>query len=262
MRLTERVFLVGGGNYGLSHVTDCNLYLINGDSELAVIDAGSGFDTAALLDNIRAEGLDPDLLSHVLLTHSHWDHARGAAALQDTLGARIAVHESGKFELEQEVWRDTIPGTAGYPGTPCGVDLALGGGEQIRVGDVSIAALAVPGHSDCSMAYTFDDDGVRVLFTGDTVQGGGRIGVTTGPERYDEFRASLVAMKDAAPTALFPGHHVFTLDHAGTCIEFALEHLHQEMKAFDGPPLVPMNPRWWLLTHADIAAPGSPPDEG
>ena len=42
MKLTDDVYLVGGGDYGfnLTHRLDCHTYLIDGGGELALVDAG------------------------------------------------------------------------------------------------------------------------------------------------------------------------------------------------------------------------------
>ncbi len=44
MKLTNDVYLVGGGDYGfnLTHRLDCHTYLVDGGGELALIDAGFG----------------------------------------------------------------------------------------------------------------------------------------------------------------------------------------------------------------------------
>ena len=47
MQLTERVYLVGSGasGFSLTHHSDCHIYLIDGGSESALIDAGTGLGT-------------------------------------------------------------------------------------------------------------------------------------------------------------------------------------------------------------------------
>ena len=44
MKLTDDVYLVGGGDYGfnLTHRLDCHTYPIDGGDELALVDAGFG----------------------------------------------------------------------------------------------------------------------------------------------------------------------------------------------------------------------------
>lgn len=64
MRLTRDICLVGGGDtgFGLSARLDCHIYVIDGGSESAIVDAGMGGKygaTAQILANIAEDGVDP-----------------------------------------------------------------------------------------------------------------------------------------------------------------------------------------------------------
>ena len=75
MRLTDDLYLVGGGDYAfnLSHRLDCHSYVIDAGEELWMIDAG--FDGAdQVLGNMRVDGLNPDAISRIFVTHYHADH--------------------------------------------------------------------------------------------------------------------------------------------------------------------------------------------
>jgi len=87
MQVADRIHLVGSGSYGfgLSDPYDCHIYLIDGGSELALIDIGAGMGAAQIVDNIRAEGLDPGRIGHIICTHAHGDHAGGAAKMRALL---------------------------------------------------------------------------------------------------------------------------------------------------------------------------------
>ncbi|MFH1179258.1 MAG: MBL fold metallo-hydrolase, partial [Candidatus Bathyarchaeota archaeon] len=69
MKLTERVYLVGGSGYGLSPSGDCNIYLVDGKTEMALIDTGGGYGVSAILENIRRDGLNPKKITKTLITH-------------------------------------------------------------------------------------------------------------------------------------------------------------------------------------------------
>src|SRR5690606_38622095 len=68
---------------------DCNVYLIDCGQELVLIDCGSGAagSVDAILDNVTADGLSPDRITTILLTHKHGDHIGGAAQLAARTGA-------------------------------------------------------------------------------------------------------------------------------------------------------------------------------
>ena len=55
------VHLVGSGQSGfsLTDPLDCHVYLLDGGSELALIDTGVGRDTPAIAAEIKAAGFDP-----------------------------------------------------------------------------------------------------------------------------------------------------------------------------------------------------------
>ena len=91
MKLTDDVYLVGGGDYGfnLTHRLDCHTYLIDGGSELALVDAGFGPGTDEIIDLIRRDGFDPSRITKILITHYHADHAGGAAQMKRATGARL-----------------------------------------------------------------------------------------------------------------------------------------------------------------------------
>ncbi len=56
--------------FGLSHDLDRHVYMVNGRSEIALVDAGAGLELDRIVANIRADGLDPNKLKYVLLTHA------------------------------------------------------------------------------------------------------------------------------------------------------------------------------------------------
>ena len=69
-------YLIGGPN--VTGADDAAVYLIDFGSDLVLIDAGAGGSASQLVRNIEMLGLNPALVSHVILTHCHIDHI-GAA---------------------------------------------------------------------------------------------------------------------------------------------------------------------------------------
>ena len=53
MRIMKDIYLVGSGNFGISNMTDCNVYLVGSEESYALIDAGSGLQTEKILENTR-----------------------------------------------------------------------------------------------------------------------------------------------------------------------------------------------------------------
>ena len=55
MKLTDNVYLVGSGmlGFGLTDDYDCHMYLLDGGSEAALIDAGGGRDVSSVIKVIE-----------------------------------------------------------------------------------------------------------------------------------------------------------------------------------------------------------------
>jgi len=126
-----------------------------------LIDAAD--DAPALLDLVRSGG---DGLDAVVTTHQHWDHVRALAEVVAATGAR------------------TIAGREDAEALPVPVDDAVGQGDAVRFGEVSLAVVHLRGHTPGSIALAYRDDADRGgrthLFTGDSLFPGG-IGNTKNP---------------------------------------------------------------------------------
>jgi glyoxylase-like metal-dependent hydrolase (beta-lactamase superfamily II) len=106
--------LVGGTQDG-SLFIPVNNFLLQREGKTILIDAGAGNTMqptlGKLTDNLRAIGIDPKSVTHVVLTHLHPDHANG---LVDDAGqphypnAEIIVHEK-----EADFWLG--PGAGNEP---------------------------------------------------------------------------------------------------------------------------------------------------
>lgn len=91
MKIDERVYLVASDALGVSMSTpfDCNVYLLDGGSHYALIDAGVGEDPTAIVEQIVRDGLDAKKVRDILLTHGNLDHAGGCRVLHDRFHAGV-----------------------------------------------------------------------------------------------------------------------------------------------------------------------------
>jgi hypothetical protein len=124
---------VGSGwlGLGLSHDLDCHIYLVNGGTELAFIDEGVGLEVERIVNNIRADGLDPGKLKSVLLTHAHADHAGGCKFWKE----RFGVHVFGSSEAARFV----------NAGEEAGISLAAAKAGEFYPADYHFQACPVHG---------------------------------------------------------------------------------------------------------------------
>lgn len=149
----------------------------------AVIDPG--WEAHALIDEAGKDGFE---ITHVLATHSHFDHVNEVPVIMDRLGAaKLYIHadEAGAFaDMDRKV--------------------LLHDGDTINLGNLSFRVIHVPGHTKGSVAFLIGD----ALFTGDTlfVDGIGRTDLEGGDtgEMFGSIK-KLAALPDK--TIVYPGHH-------------------------------------------------------
>jgi hydroxyacylglutathione hydrolase len=224
MRLTKDIHLVGGGDYGfnLTHRLDCHVYVVDGGDELALIDAGFGPGTDRIVELMRADGLDPDRVAKIIVTHYHADHAGGAAALKRATGAElyapaeaapaIRVADADRIGLTWAQSFGFYP--ADYVWEPAEVEHEFSDNDRIRVGDLEIEAIATPGH--CAGHYCLLlSGGDRVsLFSSDCVFYGGAIILQNVEDaNVQQYAASCNRIADLEFDALLPGHHMISLEN-------------------------------------------------
>ena len=235
MRITPSVFIVGSTHLGLTDGYDCHIYLIKGPSGIFLIDAGNGYDTESLLRNIKAEGFDPQDISHLLITHHHTDHARGAKALKDALGCEVWIsNNTGKHLLEDGTDEELGVVYAkehgmyaqDYVYIHCPVDRGIEDGESFSIAGVDITSINVTGHSLDSSCFYMELDGRKCLFNGDTFYDGGVIGLLNYPmSSLEDYHAGLPKLREIDFEALFPAHGMFCLKNGKSVLEAALKEL-------------------------------------
>jgi Zn-dependent hydrolases, including glyoxylases len=189
--------------------------LVDGGTELTLIDAGYGGTVSQMLRNIESWGLDPGKLRRCLLTHAHHDHARGAAVWQE-LGLEIVASAQTARDIAAPGLGALAYSCPDGEFAPCVVDRVVGDDENIKAGAYEFTSVHVPGHSGGDVAYTLRLlDGRTVFFVGDIVQCDG---VTTDlgyPHSADRNELSqlrsLYRLFQMRPDVLLPAHGMLAL---------------------------------------------------
>ena len=233
MQLAERIHLVGSGSFGfdLTDPYDSHIYLLDGGSELALVDVGAGMGAAEVVANVRRAGFDPARIQQLICTHAHGDHAGGAARMRELL-PNAALSISG--EVAELVRTGDEAGTsigaaklAGiypveYRLDPCPVDRELAEGDRIAIGDLTLECIGTPGHSSGHLSFLLEHDGRRSLFGGDVVFFGGTILLQNIHDcSLGALVESLRKLRGLGIDALFPGHLAFSLSDGQRHIETA-----------------------------------------
>ena len=234
MRITERVYLVGGGSsgFGLSFNSDCHMYLIDGGSELALIDAGTGPGRTDVLDQVRSHGFSPEDISFLFLTHLHADHAGGAAGLREVLpDLRVLVskdvasilREGDEKAISLDLGKEAGYYAPDYRFEACPVDVELGEAQAIAVGDLEIRSIDTPGHCAGHSCFTMEEEGRTLLFAGDNLFAGGKILLQPVPDcDLQAHLRSIEKLAEVGVDVFLPGHGSISLRGGQAHIEAAL----------------------------------------
>jgi glyoxylase-like metal-dependent hydrolase (beta-lactamase superfamily II) len=165
-QITSEVFQIGGAGFTVPE--DAAVYAIHIDGHAALVDAGCGASAAKILKNAKACGIKPDRIGLLLLTHCHFDHVGGAAAIRERTRCRVVAHSLDAPFLEEG--DNVVTAASWYGGRvhPLSVDISLSGArETLEIGGRPLEAVHIPGHSPGSLAYLIHSDGKRVLFAQD-----------------------------------------------------------------------------------------------
>lgn len=243
LKVTERVYLVGSGSLGheLSNSRDCNVYLLDGGKECALIDAGSGIEPERIISNIEQDGLNMDRVKYLILTHYHGDHAAGAFYFHRKYGLKVIIAEEARpwlviGDLSKASLPEAIKAgvyTEGFELPACPVFRGVAEVETIKVGDVELQVFNTPGHSRGHISLLFTDDGHPSLFAGDVIFAGGKIVLqNTWDCNIQEYAESIAKLHKLQVDRLYSGHGPFVFNHGWKHIEQA----HDYFERLEVPP--------------------------
>lgn len=232
MKITDRVYIVGSLQLGISGRWDSHVYLIEGSDGLVLIDSGGGTDSEKIFDNISKDGFDPRDIKTLLLTHVHFDHSCGAAEIREKTGCKVycpkestLLLESGTAEeagLEKAIEKGIYPDWFRFQNCP--VDGSVEDGDVIEAAGLTFRAIAVDGHSTDSICYLTENGGRRDLFAGDVLFYGGVIGLINAPgSTMDGYRRDLGKLAGLNIDGFFPGHYLFAVNDGQRHIDAAID---------------------------------------
>ena len=170
-------------NPGVMTGPGTNAYLV-GTGEVAVVDPGP--DDAGHLETVLdAASAAGDRIRWVLVTHTHEDHAPGAARLAQEAGAEVL-------------------GFA--PGPHFSPDTLVSDGFELDTPTFRLRALHTPGHASDHVCWLLDSP--RVLLSGDHVMDGATVVIAPPDGDMARYLESLrkVAELDPPLEAIAPGH--------------------------------------------------------
>jgi glyoxylase-like metal-dependent hydrolase (beta-lactamase superfamily II) len=155
------------GRVGTEHAYVGDIWLIKAKDRALLVDSAGTSAVPLTWQRLKAAGVDPSEVRHVLLSHTHGDHV-GGAYLWRTRGAEVVAPAPAAFAA---TW--LIPTWSDYSvWPPVQIDRPLplqkaGDEAEFTLSGLRVKAVFVPGHSFDSVLYLMELDGKRVLFTGD-----------------------------------------------------------------------------------------------
>ena len=164
IEITREIFQVGGSD--VSNDLDASAFLIRGPECAVLIDAGAGSGSETIWHHILEQGVKPEQLSHLILTHGHVDHIGGAAYFKEKTNCLIVAHSLDREAIETGNPSRTGASWYGITLPTMKVDRVLTReAEEIPIGGgVNITCLHTPGHTPGSISPYLDRDGKRILF--------------------------------------------------------------------------------------------------
>ena len=178
---------------------NCNSYLIHGEVT-TLIDPGHSRHIPNLFHQMEGDGISPEEINLVILTHSHPDHFEGIEAFMNK-PVKIAMNrEEERYLLESgkllfEMMRQPLPKIR--------IDFYLKEGE-LHLGEKTFCIYQTPGHSPGSLSIYWPER--KILFTGDLIFYGG-IGRTDFMEGNSKLlMESIERMANLDTEILLPGH--------------------------------------------------------
>lgn len=196
-------------------------YLLTGPAGPALVDVGPGAAVPRLLEGIRAVGVEPEAIEHLLLTHVHLDHAGATGTLLRQMPrARAYVHHIGAPHLIRPekliasaeriygdqmatLWGEILP-------VPAERLVEIDEDTTLRAGSRELRVLYTPGHAVHHAA--FYDARHGEVFAGDVagvrVPGGGTVRPPTPPPDLDleAWETSIARIEELAPRAVYLAH--------------------------------------------------------
>lgn len=168
-------------------------YII-GKGEVAVIDPGplDGAHVGALMAALKGE-----MVTHILITHTHHDHSPAAEPLKQLTGAKtygFGPHGGGAsdFKIEEGGDTDFVP------------DVKLEDGDVILGNGWTVDAIHTPGHLSNHICFGLREE--NTLFTGDHVMGWSTTVVSPPDGNMSAYMRSLEKLLDFDYHTYWPTH--------------------------------------------------------
>ncbi|MDX5583898.1 MAG: MBL fold metallo-hydrolase [Aureibaculum sp.] len=188
-----------------------------------MVDGGPPKMRASFLKSMKDASVDPEEIKLIVLTHGHFDHVGSAKEIQEITGAKIAIHEKDRNDLEQgfskwpkgvttwgkisaSIFKPLLKNKITFPTVKANIILDNNG---LSLNNYGIAGKIIytPGHTTGSVSVLLDSG---ELFAGCLAHN--RLPLTFHPalpiyaENIDLVKDSWRKVIDAGAKIVYPGH--------------------------------------------------------
>ena len=178
-RIVGNLYYVGG--YDLAS------FLVAGDEGHILINTGLESSAPMIRSSIEGLGFDYSDVKILLHMQAHYDHVAALAEIARDTGAEVWSTQADAALLENGGKTDYLPGITQFP--PVQVARKLQDGETIRLGDIELNVVLMPGHTPGSTGYTMQ--------------------VAEGGKTYDVVIANMASINPgtvlSGPNSSYPG---------------------------------------------------------
>ena len=191
--LVRRLVANNGGPFTF---TGTCTYVV-GRGEVAVVDPGPADAThvAAVMAAVAGE-----TVRHILVTHTHRDHAPGAALLRTATGAEVV----GPPRRAARPAAPSLPALDAAFDFRYGPDRVLAEGDAVEGAGYRLVAVETPGHSSDHLAFALPAE--EALFSGDHVMAWSTTVVAPPDGSMSAYMASLRRLQGRGEATYWPGH--------------------------------------------------------
>lgn len=127
-------------------------YLITTSRGHILINSNLESSVPQIRDSVEKLGFHFSDVKILLISHAHWDHDAGSAAIKKLTGAQYMVMEGDVPVVESGGKADFQYSDGLYP--PAKVDRVLHDGEEVKLGGVVLTAHLTPGHTKGCTTWT------------------------------------------------------------------------------------------------------------
>lgn len=184
VRLSDRVRRLIAPNPGAMTGPGTNTYLL-GTDKVIVLDPGPAIDEH--IDAVLAAG--EGRISHIVCTHTHPDHSPAWQAIAGATGATVI---------------GALPAGDDHQDETFAPDVVLSPDYQIQTDELSLLALATPGHVSNHYCFLLEEEGM--CFAGDHIMNGSTVVIIPPGGDMQAYIASLRLLGDHPIKVIAPGH--------------------------------------------------------